>query len=163
MDYHADIGTRVHHLIFNPQDEEDEVKEVLRCLNAWEEFVTNTEADILLNEVYLVGTSDEDDDIGFAGTLDCVADIPNEGTVLIEVKTSRVLHNAHAYQASAYAHMWEQLGGKKIDQVWVLRLGKYDGLYDPRPVKREKAFAAFLAARTLFMERDSEEVWNDWE
>ena len=161
LNFHADIGSRFHHLVQFPEDEEDEVKEVQRSLNAWGDFLEETEAEILQHEVMMAARIEEEDDIGFGGTMDCLARIPHVGLVLLELKTSRLIHDTHAFQAAAYGHAWEFMGGEPLNEVWVVKLGKYDGVYEYETVNREKAFRAFRAAHTLFEIRGSEYLWPD--
>ena len=161
MMYHADIGTRVHHLVEHPEDEGDECREVQRSMNAWDDFINDKDVKIRQFEIMMAGLTGEDDEIGAGGTLDNVAEIPEAGFGLLEVKTSRVLHDTHAFQAAAYAHLWEFMGGQTLDFVWLLRLGKYDGLYEIEEVNRPLCFKGFRAAQTLFDIRGSEHIWLD--
>ena len=58
----------------------------------------------------------------YAGTLDLVCTI-NDELWLIDFKTSKALYKTNEYQVAAYKHAYEEMTGKKIDHVALLRTG----------------------------------------
>jgi hypothetical protein len=59
---------------------------------------------------------------GYAGRLDCIANVAGELTV-IDWKSSSSIHNSFACQFSAYAHAIEETTDLKIVQTAALQLG----------------------------------------
>ena len=163
VNQHADIGSRVHHLIQYPGQEGDESKEVMKALTAWDAFSEQVDFRLLEIEHPVAGITWGKDTVGFGGTLDAVIQPSNmDYPVLIEVKTSRRLNDAHAMQAAAYAHAWEAMYGDTLEEVWVVQLGKYDGNFEIRKIDRQTAMQGFIACQTLFTLLNGEAVW-DWE
>ena len=165
LNYHADIGTRVHHLTEHPEDEGDECREVQRAMNAWDDFLNDKNPTILAHEVMLAGVLPDDeygpDTVGTGGTLDKRIIVPNIGHVQLELKTSRILHDAHAFQAAAYKYLWEYMGGEPFVETWLLRLGKYDGEYEIETVDLNLGLKGFKGAKMLFEVMGSDALWPD--
>lgn len=103
---------------------------------------------------------------GYAGTCDgmawvdscndpicCPVQFKNRRS-LIDWKTSNHLYVSYLMQAACYQHAHQEETGEKIEDRWVIRLGKDDAEFDPWHVEGEKDFHedmhGFLCALALY-------------
>ncbi len=100
----------------------------------------------------------------YAGTMDgiCLTDscsdpkccpVPfKDRKTLADWKTSNYLYIEFILQTGAYKKAYEEETGEVIEDVWIIRLGKEDGEFDPwhlTPLMVEAGTKAFLSALTL--------------
>lgn len=94
-------------------------------------------------------------ELGYAGTLDFIAELPGMGVVIGDYKTSKGIYPETAVQLAAYRYAshavcegpwdWERLAIPAVDGGVVVHL-KGDGTYDLKPAQcDERAFNAFKA------------------
>lgn len=109
----------------------------------------------------------------FAGTLDGVAvcDSCDDPTCcstpfknrksLIDWKSSNYLYVEYLYQTAAYQQAYEEETGEKLDDRWIIRLGKEDGKFDPWHCEMDWANADWLGFKyALDLHRTHTEVTN---
>jgi len=92
----------------------------------------------------------------YAGTMDSTVG----GVALVEGRRSIVdwkasggIYPEYRLQTSAYAQAYEEMTGERIEDRWVVRLGKHDGVFEAVRFSREQQaadFRAFLAAMRLY-------------
>jgi hypothetical protein len=103
---------------------------------------------------------------GYAGTMDGLATVdscsdrtccPSEfrnRLSLIDWKTSNYLYITYLMQAACYQHAFQEEMGEKVEDRWIIRLGKDDAEFDPWHVEGEKDFCedfhGFLCALALY-------------
>jgi hypothetical protein len=71
-----------------------------------------------------------------AGTLDALA-VVNGKLSIVDWKTSNYLYLEFLLQTALYQHAYEEETGEKIEDRWVIRLGKEDAEFDPWHVERK--------------------------
>jgi len=150
----ADIGTIAHarieaHLRGMDFDEtglstealDKSATSFLRFLEWWDRSNLSVEATEvqMVSELWQVG-----------GTADIVA-LRGDRRILVDIKTGKGIYREHRMQVAAYARMYEHVGRGRMDEVWIVRVGKEDA-DDIEPVeitnraRCEEAFAAVLGA-----------------
>lgn len=103
---------------------------------------------------------------GYAGTMDglatvdscsdrtcCPVDFSNRLS-LVDWKTSNYLYVTYLMQAACYQHAHQEETGEKIEDRWIIRLGKDDAEFDPWHMEGGAAFNedmhGFLCALALY-------------
>ena len=103
---------------------------------------------------------------GYAGTMDgrayvdscddpgcCKQPFKNRLT-LCDWKSSNYLYIEFLFQTAAYQHAFQEETGEKIEDRWIIRLGKEDGEFDPWHLPGEELFkqdfAGYIACLTLY-------------
>jgi hypothetical protein len=103
---------------------------------------------------------------GYAGTMDglatvdscsdrtcCPVDFCNRLS-LVDWKTSNFLYVTYLMQAACYQHAHQEETGEKIEDRWIIRLGKDDAEFEPWHIEGEKDFYedfhGFLCALALY-------------
>lgn len=143
----AHVGTRVHELAWEPELWADEDhKEIVTALNSWAFFLAESGAVRVSDEVEMAGVIDEHDRIGYGGTYDAVIQLPDDRRVLIDLKTSRLIHPPTALQLAAYEHLLEE----PADEAWVVHLNKFYLDFGIQKVNLPRAWDAFKAAHRLY-------------
>lgn len=86
------------------------------------------------------------------GTLDVLAERPTGRLVLADLKSSKAIYDEMLVQAATYAAIYEEVSGRQVDDVYIVRIGKEDA--DDLEVRqvnqraeRVAAFAALAEAR----------------
>ena len=95
---------------------------------------------------------------GYAGTLDSIQDIPGEGRVLVDYKTSGGVYGEYALQVAAYRHAEVYIDDDgnehpmvQVDRALILHIQPYD--YELIPVESgDDAFRKYLAAQANYLE-----------
>jgi hypothetical protein len=106
----------------------------------------------------------------YAGTLDGLARVDScdkpaccphpfkDRLTLVDWKTSNYLYLEYLLQTAAYQHAHQEETGDRIEDRWVIRLGKDDAEFDPWHVEGDELFAqdftAFLNALALYRSVD---------
>jgi len=65
--------------------------------------------------------------LGYAGTLDCVAEL-KDGLYVVDFKTSSGFYEEYVMQISAYMYAYNERTGKDIKKAGILRLDKATGI-----------------------------------
>ena len=165
--HHGDIGTKVHNLLWEEKrpdlDFESEI-EVITALESWNQFRELAQPRLITQELEMVSSTGPLDVLGFGGTLDMVVELPDGRIVLLDVKTSRIINISSAYQVAAYTWAWEQTqaGGPNphIDELWVLRLGKYSVKIEVAEIDYQAAWKGFYHAHQLYQSLEGGDVWQ---
>jgi hypothetical protein len=96
-----------------------------------------------------------DDELGYAGTIDIIADDPKLGPGIIDIKTSKGCYDDHHIQVAAYCHAARKWSD--INWAAIVRLPKntsdpefevksLGSLYGGRVMSEDKLFEAFAGA-----------------
>ena len=72
-------------------------------------------------------------DLGYAGTLDCVARLDGK-LYVIDFKSSKAIYDEYELQVAAYAAAYEERSEKEVEGIGILRLGKENGLPEWREI-----------------------------
>ena len=68
--------------------------------------------------------------LGYAGTLDAIGKVDGKLAV-VDYKSSKACYPEMGMQLSAYRHAYAEMRGeRKVDEMWILRLGKNDGEFE---------------------------------
>jgi CRISPR/Cas system-associated exonuclease Cas4 (RecB family) len=117
----------------------------LRFLDFWDKEglkVVRTEL-VMISEAMQVG-----------GTMDVLAQRPDGRLVVVDLKTSKGIYDEMLVQVATYAAMYEEGSRQKVDEVYIVRIGKEDAddleirQVGQRP-ERVAAFTALASARRL--------------
>ena len=166
-----DIGSRVHKIIeflVKAQIKDDtllykshinnlrnERKEVRNCIDAFLKWTDKVHFEPIESELMVYSER-----FHFAGTLDAVGKIKGKLAV-IDFKSSKAFYPEMGLQISAYKKAYEELKHIHIEQMWVLRLGKEDGIFDPHKViNYVKNLKAFKSAYQLWLWKKNQEKEN---
>ncbi len=122
MDYSAKTGTEMHSIIEDYlNNRADEAEKNPRALKLFEQMKPELKRinNIIAQEVPLYS-----DKLGVAGRVDCVAEFDGKLSI-IDFKSSRKKKQKswikkYFLQATAYSIMFEELCGKKVDQIVIL-------------------------------------------
>ena len=142
----ADIGTLTHELAWSQNRPTDLPKEVESALISWDWFLQESGAILIAEEQEVLGFLDDNDTIGYGGTYDAIIQMPDSRRVLIDIKTSRQIHNAYALQLSAYHHLVKD----QVDETWVVHINKFYPRYDIYEVDTKIGFELFAAAHRIY-------------
>ncbi len=88
---------------------------------------------------------------GFIGTTDLTAAaVVNGRSAVCDWKSSSRLHTSYRLQLAAYALMWEEMTGERLDDRWLVRLDKNDSEFeaeqlDPATMQDEQDAFVMLA------------------
>jgi len=88
------------------------------------------------------------------GTLDVLAERPDGRLVVVDLKTSKGIYDEMLVQVATYAAMFEEGSQRKVDDVYVVRIGKEDAddleiRQVAQRAERVAAFTALASARRL--------------
>jgi hypothetical protein len=103
-------------------DEENLDPGLLPILQAWEKFKFDSPFSFIRAE-YPIASK-----LGYAGTLDRIAEKHNGSKILLEIKSRQYLDGRDGLQTIAYAKAYEEMTGEKIKQRYIIEL-KRDGTY----------------------------------
>lgn len=144
LQHAADRGTAVHLATEfwddGDLDEESIDPEVLPYVQAWQRFRAESGFEVLRSEVRVYSERHR-----YAGTVDCIGTLRGR-LIMVEKKTTAVLHPATAIQVSAYYRAYNE-AAPKVERVraacsaWLRRDGTYR--FDVHDVGDH--WAAFLA------------------
>ena len=99
----GDFGTRVHgiceDLMLDVPFPIDLPKKIAQRVLQFQSFLNTVKPDILAVEGIVFNREH-----GYAGTFDIIANIPNYGTMVIDIKTGRGVYGSAAIQQTAYRH-----------------------------------------------------------
>lgn len=87
------------------------------------------------------------------GTLDILAErIANGNLVEVDLKTGKGIYDEMKIQVCAYAEIYEEVHGKRVDEVWICRTGKDDDeSFDAVQIhNRGECVDAFVKASLLY-------------
>jgi len=146
METAAEYGTRAHELIelwlkngesFDHErdgelytiDLTQEPAEVQNCLAAFFKFWKGESLKFLGCEMSVC-----DVELGVGGTLDVLAETPDNALVLIDWKTSKNVYDKHLLQVAAYARMHEKMGLGKISRAYIVQMNKVTAALKVVPV-----------------------------
>lgn len=134
-------------------DESGKIRYKIREWNMFEKYVqwcSVFNPAVIQNEFQIVS-----ENLGVGGTID--KEIELEGlSMLLDIKTSNMINDTYWMQLAAYKKMYEELYGKKIDQVCILWLNA-----KVRTEKYEKLKTYQIpGAQLLFPPKDIEHYWN---
>ena len=149
--YHGEVGTYVHKAIEDNREPTDVIDALIETAwSSWKAFERdwNVNHDDILFEQLLLGRGP----MGYyGGTLDCVWERPNGTRVLIDLKTTRMIYPVYSAQVAAYTRAWQQTyPDKPIDQIIILRLGKYFETYEVKEVNYEVGRNIFDSAHYIY-------------
>ena len=136
---HANIGTRFHAVKNRPIESlKNEDPMVLTAIHSWHRFLEDFGQPWkkAYSEVMIMGSIN---DFGYGGTLDMVYEMNDGRVLLIELKTAKRIYDINALQAAAYAHAYHA----KVDDVWVMRLGKEAVEYEVLEVNVSRSLELF--------------------
>ena len=140
----ANIGTQAHKWIEHHLKGEDRevTSEILPCVNAALDWLGGHNCRVVSTERPVYSKNHR-----VAGTLDLLAEIEGRLSV-VDFKTSNALYPEYNLQLAAYAGMYYEEYGEKVER-WLVRLGK-DGEFEARKLTgMRKDWGAFLAACRL--------------
>ena len=147
-EYHADVGTAVHHYAATGEhSKEFEIEPLyLTACQSWDMFIDDTDFTSRKHETSLIGEGA----VGrYGGTVDIVAE--GQRRILMDIKTSRLIYPQNAVQVAAYARMWQQTHPEApLDEVWVLQINKYYPGFAIAVVNVESAIPVFDAAHRIW-------------
>lgn len=91
----------------------------------------------------------------YGGTVDLLIEVPSPKIVLLDWKSSGGLYSSQVIQAAAYAQLVEEnkqmLDIKRVDEIWIVRLGKKIAEIQEKVIKKwDNAFKAFKLCRELY-------------
>lgn len=141
-DQAADIGSIAHLMIeadikgetFDPSEYAPaDVSKAENSYLAWLDWRKGNIVDILHSELQLV-----DDQMGFGGTIDCIAQHNGE-CWLIDVKTGKAVYDEMIAQVAAYQYLYKQ----PLAQVHIIRLDKEDGSFADHQISQRKLLAGW--------------------
>lgn len=136
---HAWIDDTIHGRPLTPTHADAEI--VSRAMNALEQFQEWRERYRLeIHETELPLVSEKH---GFAGTFDAVT-VEGEPAI-VDWKTSNAIYSDYLLQCAAYALLWEEARGQRIDRVHILRVSKDHADFEHR------SFQGIDAAKSLFL------------
>ena len=145
MQYHAQIGTDVHARLWTGE-REGLLPEVTNALTSWDMFLEDTGAVCIAEEQQLAGVIGPEDRVGYGGTYDSIIELPNGKRILIDVKSSRLIHNVYAMQLAAYWYLLEE----EVDELWIVHVNKLYPWYGIREVEPNQAMLAFTMSHALY-------------
>lgn len=111
-------------------------KEISHAKEAYYNFLTFKEdynPDILETELKMVS-----EQYKFGGTCDAVANVKigkNTKLMMLDWKSSNSLHEEHKIQIAAYAKMYEEVTGKRIQGAMIVRVDKEKKEYEVHTLK----------------------------
>ena len=163
---HAKLGTLFHELKMQPLSAIDftayndiEVKLLENIMKSWHSFLADF-SDSWKSQESELPVMGSINDYAYGGTTDIVFDMRDNTVLLVELKTARYLYDINAMQAAAYAHAYH----RKVDKLWVLRLGKYGVEYEIKEVDYDLALEMFghlIALYYEFIFKGESGVWLD--
>jgi ATP-dependent exoDNAse (exonuclease V) beta subunit len=123
------------------EKEEELNLEEYEALMSFADWFKETKPNIISNEIVVWN-----DEHGYAGTVDLVAEIADEKWI-IDFKTSQYVWPEHELQVSAYKHALELEGEAKLG---ILQLGYKRNKHAYKFTELEDKFSLFLAAREIW-------------
>ena len=153
----CDAGRLAHNLIENDIHEREQPaldleneRDVLasRCFDAYLSWRNGTRIEYTHTEIPLVSEK-----YAFGGTPDAIGTSASGRLMIVDWKTSGRIYHDHLVQCGAYALLWEEKTGEKVDEVHILRVGKEFANFTHAGVQRnlvELGISAFLKMRELF-------------
>jgi len=107
-------------------------EKIIRAFRRFEEWIKMSNFQVEETEKIVISVPKK-----YAGTLDAIGKM-NDKRVLLDYKTSNGIWDEYHYQACAYRYAYEEMTGKRIDEIWILRFGK-DGDFEAEEVKNYQA------------------------
>ena len=150
----AGVGSLAHYLImcdlkgekadtseYSPQD----LERAENCLLKYWEWEKQNKPEPILIEQALVS-----ENLGFGGTIDCLAKVGNEFW-LVDYKTSKAIYPEMIYQLAAYKALLSE-HKHIINQARILRIGRDDieGFEEKQFINLDKAFELFLCCKRIY-------------
>ena len=127
----AEIGTVAHDMAeafihkINPMEclraaelPEEASHTALQAFEMFERWVEISNVEWTHTEVPVVSER-----LQVAGTIDAVANVAGKRCI-VDFKTSKGIYPDYFVQVAAYADMWEEVHGEKIEEIHILRFGK---------------------------------------
>ena len=130
---------------------ENQIKSGCRAFESFKSWYGTKELEIISTELEVVS-----EEYRYGGTLDILArgkQGSSEGTLLIDLKTSKAVYPEHIVQVAAYGRAYEEQENKHIDSCEILHLGKDGSGYSQHvisPGHIETAWEVFLHCRELY-------------
>jgi len=124
-----------------PELPEDEA--ALNCIEAFREWTKDNEVKWLSIEQKVCSLKH-----GYAGTVDAVAEVNGEFTV-IDFKTSAKIYKQYHLQVAAYAQAITEMYGRDVEKGLILRLDKDSGEYQTKTFEPLEHVHIFLACMQL--------------
>lgn len=153
----AEIGSEIHAAIHNTLAGKPVIEpscdQVTWALMSFDEWWTKSGLKAIRMEQPVW-----DKDLGYAGTIDIVAEHPANGLGIIDIKSSKGIYDDHHLQVAAYLHAGNNFA--PLEWAQIVRLPKntedpkfevkpLGALYD-RQLTREQLMQAFTAALTAY-------------
>ena len=142
----ADYGTEAHSLIekiiegYDP-DIPQEFRSVIDSFNIWK---STTSLDLTMAETQVYSLT-----LGVAGTMDALA-LRGEEAVILDWKTGKGIYDDYSLQTGGYINCLEEMTGRKINEAWIIRLGKEFPDFEARQVNVEEAREGFIQAKKFW-------------
>lgn len=124
-----------------PELPDDEA--ALNCIEAFREWTKDNEVKWLAIEQKIYSFK-----YGYAGTVDAVAEVNGEFTV-IDFKTSAKIYKQYHLQVAAYAQAITEMYGRDVEKGLILRLDKDSGKYQTKTFEPLEHVHIFLACMHL--------------
>ncbi len=156
----ADLGSAVHNCIevyLKKQPVSGLIQEnpkIEKPFNAFLEWQKNSKFELVESEHIVYS------ELGYAGTLDCVAKL-NGILYVIDFKTSNRIYEDYFMQVAAYVKAYEERTDNDIFNAGILRLGKEDGLPEWREITNKEIAKNFLLFSHLLAFYQEKEVKNE--
>lgn len=150
------FGTEIHNIIEDinlgkkPVINELHRKHVIQYLKWHKEHVKSVIA--LEQFVY-------DEELGYAGTLDMIAELRDGSVAMIDFKTSNNMMKTYYLQLAAYREAYRRMHGLELTKSVVVKISRSDAemsVYESQ--NHDKDFAAFQSAIQLFNWFYAEEI-----
>ena len=171
VEYHSEVGTRLHNLTHLPKQElydtsseltflleNKEIAEMVQtAVSSWIEFTNDA------GEIIWVDREQRMLCLGpwgwFGGKYDCYWEMDDGRRVIVDLKTSRYLYPKYYYQVAAYGHAFRNGRGgglipwheRRVDGLWLLRLNKYWQSYQLKEADPREDLECFYAAHRLYL------------
>ena len=121
-------------------------KKVRNCFDAFGKWMALNDIKFLKSEMIVYSKKHK-----YAGTLDGLA-FRKDKKIIVDYKSSNQLQKEDDIQLSSYKEALEEMTKHKIDEMWLIRLGKKDGSFQAKQVLNHSGnIIAFNSAHKIWL------------